>query len=147
MPTISTEKALKLMGGKLYCSLSRLKLAKIFDETFMHVLRLFDQASISRFHRWLLGYARVAMFQKMQTLFQMGKRDELLELLDYAEKVIPELRELANQPDVFVTVSGKQLDPEEVKKAWNRPVPKWVKKFMENTGVWDELIKEKEETG
>lgn len=147
MPYISTEKALELMGGKVYGSLSRLKLAKIFDETFMHVLRLFDLASISRVHRWLLSYARNAMFQKMQTLFQMGKRDELLELLDYAENMIPEIRELASQPDVFVTVSGKQLDPQEVKKAWNRPVPKWVREFMENTGVWDELIKEKEATG
>ena len=147
MPLINIKKALELMGGKAYASASRLKIAHIVDELYMHGIRLFDLTSISRIDRWLMGYARVKMFQKMQTLFQMGKRGELLELIDYAEKVIPELRELANQPDVFVTVSGGQLDPLEVKKAWNRPVPKWVKKFMENAGVWTELIKEKEATG
>ena len=146
MPSISTKKAIELMGGKVYASTSRVKIALTADELYMHAIRLFDLTSISRIDQWLMQYARHKMFQKMQTLFQMGKKKELLELLDYAEKAIPELRRLANNPDVFVTISGKMLNPEQAEKAWNKPLPGWVRKFMESTGIWRKLIKEKEET-
>ena len=147
MPRLTTEKALELMGGKLYASKSRLLIAEVVDELYMHGIRLFDLTSVSRVDRWLMGYARVKMFQKLQTLFQMGKKKELLELLDYAEKAVPDLRRLANNPDVFVTVSGKHLDPASAEKAWNKPLPGWVRKFMESTGIWRKLIKKREATG
>jgi len=139
MPFISTKKAAELLGGKVYISTARVRIAYIVDNIYMKTLALFDQSSISRVHRWLLQYARIHLFQKMQTLFQMGKKKQFLELLDYVEEQIPVLRELANDPMVFLTVSGKILDEEETEKEWNREAPDWLKRFVENTRVWKEL--------
>jgi hypothetical protein len=64
----------------------------------------------------------------------MGKRQEFLELLSWLEREIPELKRLANNPDVLVTVSGKPLNEESTRRFWLvRPVPKDVKEFIERT--------------
>ena len=130
MPSISTEEALKRYKGTIYTSSSRLQIAVTIDGLFLKAVQLFDLASISRLDRWLIGYARNKLFEKCQTLFQMGKQKQLLALLDYAEKAIPRLRELAKNPDVWVTVSGKMLDSAEAEKQWDKPVPKWVRKLL-----------------
>ena len=133
MPSITTEEALKRYKGTIYTSSSRLQIALTVDELFLKAIQLFDLASISHLDRWLIGYARNKLFQKCQTLFQMGKQKQLLALLDYAEKAIPQLRELAKNPDVWVTVSGKMINPVEAEKQWDKPVPKWVRKLLRKT--------------
>ena len=143
MPSIATKKAVELLGGKVYLSRSRVRIAQIVDNLYMKAIKLFDLASISRIDLWLIKYARIKLFQKLQTLFQMGKKRELLELLDYAEKMIPVLRELANSPDVYVTASGKTLDADVAEKVWHeRPIPKKIREFIEQTKYWEEVLRE-----
>lgn len=122
-------------------SLSRIRIAQIVDEIFMRVLLLFDLSSFSFFEKWIIGYARLKIFQKMQTLFQMGKKKQLLMLLDYVEKVIPELKSLANDPYVFITITGKLLDEKELEEAWNKPIPDEVKNFINNKNIWYDVMK------
>lgn len=143
---VPTEKAAKLLGGKVYISESRVKIAQIVDNIFMKTVMLFDSATIKRFELYVLGRGRIHIFQKMQTLFQMGKKKEFLELLDYIEKSIPELRELANSPDIFITADGKMLDEKESIKVWktNRPIPKRVQKFFDEGKMWEPLLKDLE---
>jgi hypothetical protein len=48
------------------------------------------------------------------------------------EVAIPKLRQLASQPDVLITASGKPLNEEYARKFWlNRSVPKEVAEFIE----------------
>lgn len=122
-------------------SLSRIHIAQIVDDIFMRVLLLFDLSSLSFFEKWIIGYARLKIFQKMQTLFQMGKKKQLLELLDYVEKVIPELKKLANDPYVFITITGKLLNEKELEEIWNKPIPDEVKNFINNKNIWYDVMK------
>jgi len=141
MPAIRPEEAAKKLGGKLFGSPSRLQIALIVDAIFVKTLKLFDLSSISPVNKWLLHYAREHLFQKMQTLFQMGKKQELLELLDFAEEAIPVLKQLANNPDVFITVTGRTLKPEELEPFRRKPIPKWVKRFIENHWIYKRILK------
>ncbi len=137
----NTEEVAKLLGGKAFISISRVKIASIMDGIFMRAVKLFDAATIKRHELMLLKYARYKMFNKAQTLFQMGKKKELLELVDYMEKMLPELRELVNAPDVFLTVSGRILDEEKASKLWHeRPVPKRVQEFFDKETIWDRVL-------
>jgi hypothetical protein len=137
MPTLSLEQAMKIVkSNEIHVSLSRIRIAQIVDEIFMRTLMLFDLNSISFFDRWILGYARIKIFQKMQTLFQMGKKKQLLELLNFIEKVLPELKSLAQSKDVFVTLKGDFLNEEEVEKEWNKEIPDEIKKFINEQEIW-----------
>jgi hypothetical protein len=87
---------------------------------------------MSKIELWLVKHARKKLYEKVQTLFQMGKRQEFLELLDWMDAAVPKLRQLANQSDVLVTASGKPLNEEFARKFWlERPVPKEVAEFIE----------------
>jgi len=143
MPSLDPRQVAAKLGGKLYASPSRLEIAWLVDQIFIRVLKLFDLTSISRVDRWLLRYAREKLFQKAQTLFQMGKREEFMELLEFASQALPRLRELASRPDVFVTVTGEYLDPEEVRKRFNKPMPPWVKHFIESHPMWKRMQDER----
>jgi len=143
MPSIATDEAAKLLGGKVYISESRVRIAQIMDELFMHGIKLFDLSSISRLDLWAMKYARLKLFQKMQTLFQMGKKKELLEMIDYIESAIPALREFANAPDIFITASGATLDEKEAERRWHeKPIPKNIEDFIKQTSVWKEVLKD-----
>jgi len=111
---------------------SRIQIARTIDQLYVKAIRLFDLASMNKIELWLVKHARKKLYEKVQTLFQMGKRQEFLELLQWMEEAIPELRHLANQPDILITASGKQLNEEYARKFWlNRPVPKEVLKFID----------------
>jgi len=111
---------------------SRIHIARTIDEVYVKAIRLFDLASMNRIELWLVKHARSKLYEKVQTLFQMGKRQEFLELLQYIEASIPKLRQLANNPDVLITASGKPLNEGYARKFWlNRPVPKEVSEFIE----------------
>lgn len=113
---------------------SRIKIARIVDELYVKAIGLFDLASMNRIEFWLVKFARKKLYEKVQTLFQMGKRQEFLDLLVWLETEIPKLRQLANQPDVLVTASGKALNEELARKLWlNRPLPKEIEEFMEES--------------
>ncbi|MEM2175114.1 MAG: hypothetical protein QXI58_05800 [Candidatus Micrarchaeia archaeon] len=71
----------------------------------------------------------------------MGKKKQLLELLDYVEKVIPELKKLANDPYVFITITGKLLNEKELEEIWNKPIPDEVKNFINNKNIWYDVMK------
>ena len=110
---------------------SRIQIARMVDELYVRAIKLFDLASMNRVELWLIKYARRKLYEKVQTLFQMGKRQEFLELLEWTDAAIPKLRQLANQPDVLITASGKQLNEEFARKFWlERPVPKEVSEFI-----------------
>jgi aromatic ring-cleaving dioxygenase len=104
----------------------------MIDELYVKGIKLFDLASMNRIELWLVKHARRKLYEKVQTLFQMGKRQEFLELLQWMELAVPKLRLLANQPDVLITASGKQLNEEYTREFWlNRPIPKEVAEFIE----------------
>ena len=130
------------MGGQIHMSLSRIQLAQHLDNTYMKAIMLFDVSSISRTDQWLIKYARLKLFQKVQTLFQMGKKDDLVNLLTYLKDNISEMIDLANDPNCFVSISGKVLSEQEVKERWEKLLPEWLQKFMKNTSVWQELEEE-----
>jgi aromatic ring-cleaving dioxygenase len=111
---------------------SRIQIARIIDELYVRALKLFDLASMNRVELWIAKYARRKLYEKVQTLFQMGKRQEFFELLEWLETTIPKLKQLANQPDVLITASGKLLNEEYARRFWlDRPVPKEVREFIE----------------
>jgi len=130
--SLKPTEAAKLLGtDKLYWSPSRLEIAHLVNRIMLHTLRLFDLTSLTTDEIFLIKYAQKKLFEKMQTMFQMGKHEEFHRLLDYCERVIPRLRELANRPDVFVTVDGSMLNPDEQKRTFNKPLPKRVRQFIE----------------
>ena len=105
----------------------------MIDELYIKGIKLFDLASMNRIELWLVKHARKKLYEKVQTLFQMGKRKEFLELLDYMEVSIPTLRKLAAEPDVLITASSKLLNENFARKFWiNRTVPKEVNEFIES---------------
>jgi len=111
---------------------SRIQIAHIVDELYVRGVRLFDLASMNKVELWLVKHARKKLYEKVQTLFQMGKRQEFLELLDWMEVAIPKLRQLANNSDILITASGKSLNEEFARKFWlERPVPEEVVEFIE----------------
>jgi len=148
--SFDTEKAAQLLGGKVHLSLSRVQLAYHVDKIFMGVIRLFDPSSITRMDQFLMKYARLKIFQKMQTLFQMGRKDELIELLTYVRDNIDEMINLANDPNCYIAISGKLIDEKQAKETWDKPLPKWLIPWMQRTSVWKELeneIREKQKQG
>jgi len=103
----------------------------MIDELYIRAIKLFDLASMNKLELWLVKHARKKLYEKVQTLFQMGKKKEFLELLDYMEASIPKLRQLTNQPDILITASGKMLNEEFARKFWlDRPIPKDVQEFI-----------------
>jgi hypothetical protein len=140
--SFNTEKAAQLLGGQVHLSLSRVQLAYHIDRIFVGAIKLFDPSTITRMDQFLMKYARLKIFQKMQTLFQMGRKDELVELLTYVRNNIDEMISLANDPNCFMTISGKLIDENQAKEAWNKPLPKWLVPWMESTYVWKELERE-----
>lgn len=110
---------------------SRIRIARVIDQLYVRGIKLFDLGSLNRFELWIAKFARKKLYEKVQTLFQMGKRQEFLELLSWLEREIPELKRLANNPDVLMTVSGKLLNEESTRRFWlNRPIPKDVQEFV-----------------
>jgi len=119
--------------GWSYYSPSRIKLARIADHLFVDVIRLFDLTSVSLVDRFLMGYCREKLYEKMQTLFQMGKKAQLEHILDDIEKWLPEVRKLINEPDVWLSISGEKFPERDVRKLeWNI-MPDWVKVFITHT--------------
>lgn len=111
---------------------SRIQIARIIDQLYVGAIKLFDLASMNRIELWLVKHARRKLYEKVQTLFQMGKRQEFLELLQWMELAIPKLKQLANQPDVLITASGKLLDEKFAREFWlNRIIPREVAEFIE----------------
>jgi CRISPR/Cas system-associated protein endoribonuclease Cas2 len=112
---------------------ARIQIARLIDELYMKGICLFDLPTMSRIEVWLVKHARKKLYEKVQTLFQMGKRKELLELLDWMEATIPKIRQLANDPDVLLTASGKPFNESVARKFWlDRPIPDEVRKFIES---------------
>ena len=110
---------------------SRIQIARAIDELYVKAIALFDLASMNRIELWLVKHARKKLYEKTQTLFQMGKRKEFLELLDWLETAVPKLRQLASNPDILITANGKHVDEDYARKFWiNRPVPDEVEQFM-----------------
>jgi hypothetical protein len=111
---------------------SRIQIARLVDDLYVKAIKLFDLASMNKLELWLVKHARKKLYEKVQTLFQMGKKQEFLELLEWMEVAIPKLRQLANQPDVLITASGKPLNEEFARKFWlGRPIPEEVREFIE----------------
>jgi len=124
------------MEKQVYASKSRLEIAHIVDTIFLKAVRLFDLSSIKKLDRWLIGYARRKLFEKMQTLWIMGKRKEFMELLELLEEQIPRLRELAESPDLWTSADGKALNPADF-EGWRRvKVPKKVMDLISEDRFW-----------
>jgi len=124
------------MEKQVYASKSRLEIAHIVDTIFLKAVRLFDLSSIKKLDRWLIGYARRKLFEKMQTLWIMGKRKEFMELLELLEEQIPRLRELAGSPDLWTSADGKALNPADF-EGWKRvKVPKKVMDLISEDRFW-----------
>jgi len=129
--SLKPSEAARILGtDKLYWSPSRLEIAKIVDGLFLRTLRLFDLSSMTYDELFLAKYARKKLFEKMQTLFQMGKHDELKQLIRFMKQMLPRLEYLIEQPDVFVTADGRLLNPHEQKRKFSKRIPKRVKEFM-----------------
>jgi len=110
---------------------SRIQIARTIDQLYIKAIKLFDLASMNKIELWIVKHARKKLYEKVQTIFQMGKRQELIELLDWLEAEIPKLRQLANQPDALLTASGHTLDENYARKFWlERPVPQDVADFI-----------------
>jgi len=117
-------------------SRSRERIAEIADQIFMKVVRLFDLSSIDRFDRWFMHYVRIKIVEKMQTLFSMGKINEFMELLDFVEEKLPEVRELAKRQDVWINVRGRQMSKGGFNPEWIKGIPRWVIRFMKSPPPW-----------
>lgn len=127
------------MTKQVYASKSRLEIAQIVDTILVKTIGLFDLSSIKKLDQWLIRYAREKIFQKMQTLWIMGKQKEFLELLDYVEKEIPRLRELANNSDIWISTNGKILNPKNFEVWREKKPPKKVKDLIEQDKFWRKI--------
>jgi len=124
------------MAEQVYVSKSRTEIARIVDAIFLEAVRLFDLSSIKQLDQWLVGYARRKLFEKMQTLWIMGKKQEFLELLNCLEEQIPKLRELAESPDLWISAEGKALNPADF-EGWRRvKVPKKIMDLISQDRLW-----------
>jgi len=116
--------------GYGYFSPSRIKLARIVDHLFVDVIRLFDLTSISLVDRFLMGYCREKLYEKMQTLFQMGKKKQLEHIIAEVEKWLPEIKHLINEPDIWLDIEGKRIPERDVRQKEWKLMPDWVKVFI-----------------
>jgi len=121
---------------QVHYSESRLKIAQIIDEVFVKAIKLFDLSSIKKLDQWLIGYARRKLFEKMQTLWIMGKKKDFIELLDCLEEQIPKLRELAESPDLWTSADGKALNPADFDRWRHVKVPKKVMDLISEDRFW-----------
>jgi len=116
--------------GYGYYSPSRIKLARIADHLFVDIIRLFDLTSVSPVDRFLMGYAREKLYEKMQTLFQMGKKKQLEHIIEEVEKWLPEIKRLINEPDIWLDIEGKPIPERDVtQKEWEL-MPEPIKLFI-----------------
>jgi len=131
----------------VYVSQSRLEMAQIVDTIFVKAISLFDLSSIKKLDRWLIRYAREKIFQKMQTLWIMGKKDEFSELLDYVEEHLPRLRELANNADIWISSNGKFLNPKDFESWKEKKVPKQIIELISKDRFWRKIVSDESPRG
>jgi len=116
--------------GYGYYSPSRIKLARIVDHLFVDIIRLFDLTSVSLVDRFLMGYCREKLYEKMQTLFQMGKKKQLEHIIEEVERWLPEIKRLINEPDVWLDIRGGKIPERDIRDLEWELMPEPIKLFI-----------------